>query len=173
MVESEAKELSEEIMLGAVTFGFEQFQPVIRAIIELAELCAKEPWNLPVAAPEAEAVAKRLAEVSQGDLRTAYNETAKQARTEKVAAVKAKAAETLVAEGLPAELVGKKFKVAGAGDRARRDPGDRPAHRRPRHQDRASDRMPDRRPAAGPWLGPLHPGRDPGSRGHHAGHRRG
>jgi polyribonucleotide nucleotidyltransferase len=41
MVESEAKELSEEIMLGAVTFGFEQFQPVIRAIIELAELCAK------------------------------------------------------------------------------------------------------------------------------------
>ena len=69
MVESEAKELSEEIMLGAVTFGFEQFQPVIRAIIELAELCAKEPWKLPVAAPEAEAVAKRLAEVSQGDLR--------------------------------------------------------------------------------------------------------
>ena len=60
MVESEAKELSEEIMLGAVTFGFEQFQPVIKAIIELAELCAKEPWNLPVAAPEAEAVAKRL-----------------------------------------------------------------------------------------------------------------
>ena len=59
MVESEAKELSEEIMLGAVTFGFEQFQPVIKAIIELAELCAKEPWNLPVAAPEAEAVAKR------------------------------------------------------------------------------------------------------------------
>src|SRR5207302_842480 len=65
MVESEAKELSEEIMLGAVTFGFEQFQPVIRAIIELAELCAKEPWSLPVAAPESEAVAKRLAEVSQ------------------------------------------------------------------------------------------------------------
>ena len=48
MVESEAKELSEEIMLGAVTFGFEQFQPVIEAIIELAELCAKEPWDLPV-----------------------------------------------------------------------------------------------------------------------------
>src|SRR5246500_2837771 len=43
MVESEAKELSEEVMLGAVTFGFEQFQPVIRAIIDLAETCAKEP----------------------------------------------------------------------------------------------------------------------------------
>ncbi len=110
MVESEAKELSEEIMLGAVQFGFEHFQPVIQAIIDLAETCAKEPWVLPVAAPEAEAVAKRLAEVATADLRTAYAETAKQARTEKVAAVKAKAIEALTAEGLPPELVGKKFK---------------------------------------------------------------
>src|ERR1700751_5607404 len=61
MVESEAKELSEEVLLGAVTFGFEQFQPVIKAIIDLAELCAKDPWDLPAPAPEAEAVAKRLA----------------------------------------------------------------------------------------------------------------
>jgi polyribonucleotide nucleotidyltransferase len=65
---------------------------------------------LPVAAPEAEAVAKRLAEVATTDLRAAYAETAKQARTEKVAAVKAKAIEVLTAEGLPPELVGKKFK---------------------------------------------------------------
>src|SRR5271163_1223618 len=43
MVESEAQELSEEIMLGAVTFGHRGFQPVIRAIIELAEHAAKEP----------------------------------------------------------------------------------------------------------------------------------
>ena len=110
MVESEAKELSEDIMLGAVTFGFEQFQPVIKAIIDLAETCAKEPWELPVAAPEAEAVAKRLAEIATADLRAAYAETAKQARTEKVAAVKANAIEVLTAEGLPPELVGKKFK---------------------------------------------------------------
>ena len=52
MVESEAKELSEEVMLGAVTFGFDQFQPVIRAIVELAEQCAKDPWDLPAPAPE-------------------------------------------------------------------------------------------------------------------------
>ena len=110
MVESEAKELSEDVMLGAVTFGFAQFQPVIKAIIDLAETCAKEPWVLPVAAPEAEAVAKRLAEVATAELRAAYAETAKQARTEKVAAVKAKAIEVLTAEGLPPELVGKKFK---------------------------------------------------------------
>jgi polyribonucleotide nucleotidyltransferase len=47
MVESEAKELSEEIMLGAVNFGHEAVKPVIDAIIELAESCAKEPRALP------------------------------------------------------------------------------------------------------------------------------
>src|SRR6516225_3972637 len=110
MVESEAKELSEEVMLGAVTYGFEQFQAVIRAIVDLAERCAKEPWELPAAAPEAETVANRMAELIGGDLRQAYAETAKQARTEMLAEAKAKATETLVAEGLPVELVGKKFK---------------------------------------------------------------
>ena len=111
MVESEAKELSEDVMLGAVQFGFEQFQAVIKAIIELAETCAKDPWELPAAAPEAEAVAKRLAEVASGDLRAAYAETAKQARTTMLANAKLKASEVLVAEGLPAELIGKKFKA--------------------------------------------------------------
>src|SRR5215470_1137412 len=47
MVESEAKELSEDVMLGAVMFGHKSFQPVIQAIIELAEVAAKEPWNMP------------------------------------------------------------------------------------------------------------------------------
>ncbi|MDA9591649.1 polyribonucleotide nucleotidyltransferase [Pelagibacteraceae bacterium] len=45
MVESEAKQLSEEIMLGAVTFGHKEMQPVIDMIIDLAEECAKEPWQ--------------------------------------------------------------------------------------------------------------------------------
>src|ERR1700724_1594781 len=52
MVESEAKELSEEIMLGAVTFGHTNFQPVINAIIELAETCAREPWAMAAPLPE-------------------------------------------------------------------------------------------------------------------------
>src|SRR6516164_5702915 len=47
MVESEAHELPEDVMLGAVTFGHQEFQPVIDAIINLAETCAKEPWSLP------------------------------------------------------------------------------------------------------------------------------
>jgi polyribonucleotide nucleotidyltransferase len=45
MVESEANQLSEEIMLGAVTFGHKEMQPVIDMIIDLAEECAKEPWQ--------------------------------------------------------------------------------------------------------------------------------
>jgi polyribonucleotide nucleotidyltransferase len=49
MVESEAKELSEEIMLGAVMFGHKHFQPVIQAIIKLAETAAKEPWDIKIA----------------------------------------------------------------------------------------------------------------------------
>ena len=52
MVESEAKELSEEVMLGAVTYGHEQMQVAIDAIIELAEACAKDPRDLPEDAPE-------------------------------------------------------------------------------------------------------------------------
>src|SRR4029077_9637447 len=51
MVESEAQELSEETMLGAVTFGHQNFQPVINAIIELAETCAKDPWPMAEALP--------------------------------------------------------------------------------------------------------------------------
>src|SRR5487761_1661987 len=47
MVESEAHELAEEVMLGAVSLGHAAFQPVIQAIIELAEHAAKEPWELP------------------------------------------------------------------------------------------------------------------------------
>src|SRR6202011_3212791 len=65
MVESEAKELSEEIMLGAVTFGHKGFQPVIDAIIELAETCAKEPWAMTDPLPEkAEIEARLRAEIS-------------------------------------------------------------------------------------------------------------
>src|SRR5215470_8480567 len=48
MVESEAKELNEDIMLGAVMFGHRHFQPVIKAIIELAEKAAKEPLDVQV-----------------------------------------------------------------------------------------------------------------------------
>ncbi len=54
-----ARELSEDVMLSAVTFGHREFQPVIQAIIELAETCAKEPWDLPPPSVEHDAVEGR------------------------------------------------------------------------------------------------------------------
>ena len=88
MVESEAKELSEEVMLGAVMFGHRSFQPVIDAIIELAEACAKEPVELPATPAGLEGLAARVAEIAHAELSDAYSETAKAPRRDKVAAVK-------------------------------------------------------------------------------------
>jgi len=70
MVESEAKELSEEIMLGAVMFGHRHFQPVIEAIIKLAEKAAKEPRELVVA--DGAALEKEMRGLIEKDLRAAY-----------------------------------------------------------------------------------------------------
>src|SRR6201987_1269953 len=70
MVESEAKELSEDVMLGAVMFGHRHFQPVIEAIIKLAEKAAKEPRELVVA--DNAALEKEMLELIEKDLRAAY-----------------------------------------------------------------------------------------------------
>ncbi len=94
MVESEAKELSEEVMLGSVMFGQEGFQPVIEMIIALAEECAKEPWELEV--EDHGELYGRIKSALEADLRTAYEEPQKTARHEKIEAVKAKAAEQFV-----------------------------------------------------------------------------
>ncbi|MBI3452157.1 MAG: polyribonucleotide nucleotidyltransferase [Rhodospirillales bacterium] len=100
MVESEAKELSEEIMLGAVTFGHREFQPVIQAIIDLAERSAKEPWPMPKVPAEVAAVREKLRAI-ESDLRAAYTETVKQARYAKIDEAKKKAMALVAAE--PAE----------------------------------------------------------------------
>src|ERR687885_984637 len=70
MVESEAKELPEEVMLGAVMFGHRHFQPVIDAIIRLAEKAAKEPRDFDVA--DDEGLEKEMLGVVEQDLRAAY-----------------------------------------------------------------------------------------------------
>jgi polyribonucleotide nucleotidyltransferase len=105
MVESQAKELSEEVMLGAVTFGHEAMRPVINAIIDLAEKCAKEPWALPETPPEISATAAKLREQFEADLREAYRETVKQGRHEKIDAVRKRAVEALANEAVVAEKV--------------------------------------------------------------------
>jgi len=86
MVESEAKELSEEIMLGAVMFGHRHFQPVIKAIIQLAEKAAKEPRDF--APPDYSALEKKMLGMVEKDLRAAYAIQAKQERYAAVGAVK-------------------------------------------------------------------------------------
>ena len=87
IVESEAQELGEETMLGAVMFAQRAFKPVVDLIIDLAEECAKEPWELPSTEGEEE-LTGRVREIAEADLRAAYQETVKQARVEKLAAVK-------------------------------------------------------------------------------------
>jgi polyribonucleotide nucleotidyltransferase len=97
MVESEAKELSEDAMLGAVMFGHREMQKVIQAIIRLAEKAAKEPRDVPVAEKSpTEAVLTRLVE---NDLKGAYQMALKQARHERIDAIKASAQAELVGEG--------------------------------------------------------------------------
>jgi polyribonucleotide nucleotidyltransferase len=85
MVESEAKELSEETMLSAVMFGHEQMQPVIDAIIRLAEKCAKEPWEIQDPEEKQAPVRERLLATGVRDsLAEAYLEADKQERQAKV-----------------------------------------------------------------------------------------
>src|SRR5579884_300670 len=92
MVESEAKELSEATMLGAVTFGHKSFQPVIQAIIDLAESCAKDPWPVAGDPPEKKAVEAELREVVGPAIIAAYKERGKQERQNQLEAAKAAAA---------------------------------------------------------------------------------
>src|SRR5712691_889850 len=99
MVESEAKELSEEIMLGAVTFGHRSFQPVIDAIIAMAETCAKDPWD--IAAPPAgkAAIEEKLRQAIGSQIDAAYRERGKQERSTRIDAAKASAAGLFDDEG--------------------------------------------------------------------------
>ncbi|MFC1459040.1 polyribonucleotide nucleotidyltransferase [Microvirga arabica] len=100
MVESEAKELPEDVMLGAVMFGHKHFQPVIEAIIRLAEKAAKEPRDYQPA--DSSEVEQAVLAIAETDLREAYKITKKQDRYAAVDAVKAKVmAELLPADGEP------------------------------------------------------------------------
>ncbi len=116
MVELEAQELSEETMLKAVMAGHAGFQPVIQAIIRLAEKAAKEPRELPPS--DRTAVEKAVLEIGEADLRAAYAITQKQERYAAVDAVKAKVMAALAPEGgeakFPASEVAEAFHNAQA-----------------------------------------------------------
>jgi len=91
MVETEAQELSEEVMLGAVMFGHEASRKVIEAIIKLAEQAAKDPRDF--VAPDYSALEKDVLAVAEADLRAAYQITKKEDRYAAVDAAKAKVKE--------------------------------------------------------------------------------
>lgn len=116
MVESEAKELAEDVMLGAVMFGHKHFQPVIEAIIRLAEKAAKEPRDFQPA--DVSEVEQAVLAIAEKDLREAYKITRKQDRYAAVDAVKVKVMDALCpAEGeakFDAEKVKAVFKEAQA-----------------------------------------------------------
>ena len=98
MVESEAHGLDEEVMLGAVMFGHKNFQPVIDLIIGLAEICAKEPRDLPPPAYDKKALQAKLKSLIGADLKDAYSETVKQTRYAKLDELKDKALAGIAAE---------------------------------------------------------------------------
>ena len=97
MVESEASELSEKVMLDAVNFGHEQIQTAINAIIELAESAAKEPRDLPQEAPEAEAMRNTLSSL-KSEVEQAYAISDKSERQGALSGIKEKAVELAGAE---------------------------------------------------------------------------
>ena len=109
MVESEAKELSEETMLEAVMLGHRGFQPVLDAIIRLAEKAAKEPRDLVL--PEKAEIEKAVSAIAEAELREAYKNTVKQVRYAAVDAVKAKVNAQLLGENakFDKQLVGEVF----------------------------------------------------------------
>ncbi|MCG8509579.1 MAG: polyribonucleotide nucleotidyltransferase [Rhodospirillales bacterium] len=106
MVESEAAELSEKIMLGAVTFGHKEMQPVLDMIIALAEECAKDPWELEEPEDHSD-LKKKISDLVEGDLEAAYQITVKQDRVAKINEAKAKALEAFAEdEDVSDNLVG-------------------------------------------------------------------
>ncbi|SEK94427.1 polyribonucleotide nucleotidyltransferase [Sphingomonas palmae] len=107
MVESEAKELSEDVMLGAVMFAHKASQDIINAIIDLAEQSAKDPWELAPVEDKSAKMAKLKKAIGK-DMEAAYKLTDKQARQTAVNAARTKAREAFASlkDSDPAEYLG-------------------------------------------------------------------
>ncbi len=157
MVESEAKELPEDVMLGAVMFGHKHFQPVIQAIIKLAETAAKEPWDIKI--PDKSKYAAKVKAVAEETLKTAFSTKEKGKRQDLVSEAKKKIAAEVQLDSDDASekvLLTDAFKALEMdimrGDVAE----DQEAHRRTRSCHRAPDRFRSARTPAHTRLGPVH-----------------
>lgn len=98
MVESEAQELSEDVMLGAVVYGHEQMQAVISAINELVDEAGAPMWDWAPPAKNQELI-DRLAQLAEADLRQAYQIRQKQARSARIDEIRSRVLSELAPEG--------------------------------------------------------------------------
>jgi polyribonucleotide nucleotidyltransferase len=103
MVESEAKELSEEVMLGAVMFAHDEIRKVVGAIIQLAEKAAKDPWDIAVS--DNTAIKDKLKTLIGADIAAAYKLTDKSERSNALNAARAKAKEAFASEDAQTQMV--------------------------------------------------------------------
>ncbi len=112
MVESEAQELPEDVMLGAVMEGWRSFQPVINGIIEFAEMAAKEPWDLPETPENISNMAEKLDKKYSAQVAAAYEITEKQSRHNALNALRGQAVEEYLDEenGITESVINSKFK---------------------------------------------------------------
>jgi polyribonucleotide nucleotidyltransferase len=97
MVESEAKELSEEVMLGAVVFGHEQMQAVIKMIAELAAEAGKDAWDWVAPEPDT-ALIEKVASLAAADINAAFQIKAKGARSTKLSEITSRVLGELITE---------------------------------------------------------------------------
>ncbi|MEA2998749.1 MAG: polyribonucleotide nucleotidyltransferase [Sphingomonadales bacterium] len=108
MVESEAKELSEDVMLGAVMFAHRSIQPVVDAIIRLAEKAAKDPWELADPA-DTSGTKQQLKDLIGADIAAAYKTTSKSERSAMINAARDKAKEAFADADPQAQLAAGKL----------------------------------------------------------------
>jgi polyribonucleotide nucleotidyltransferase len=172
MVESEAKRLSESVMLGAVMFGHEQMQAAIAAIKELAREAGKPAWDWkgPVEQPGLSAA---VADAIEGALVSAYALTEKQAR--RGTARRDQGGADRASRRRRGAAMDARHRRDGTGrsreaHRARARSRRQTAHRRTRPEYRTSDQRASRRPATHARLRALHPWRDAGACHDNAGH---
>ncbi len=164
MVESEAKELPESQMLEAVMFGHKHMQPVIQAIIKLAEKAAKEPWDIKI--PDKAKYAADVKKLAEKTLKEAFSTKEKGKRQDLVGAAKKAVAEGIRDSCRRSEREGPadgRLQGARNGHHARRRLEDEDAHRRPRPEDGSPDPFGSSRPAAHARLGAVHTWRDAGA----------
>ncbi|MCL4802558.1 MAG: polyribonucleotide nucleotidyltransferase, partial [Burkholderiales bacterium] len=103
MVESEAQELAEEVMLGAVVFGHQQMQTAIQAVLELADQAGKPAWDWQ-APQKDDALETRIVEMAEADLRAAFEVKQKQVRSQRLAEIEKRVLEAIVQGDAPPDV---------------------------------------------------------------------